>query len=236
VDEPGEDDEKRHRLQRLREQFEGDGNGDLWTALEWVKSRFEISEDLFHELFEGARTDIGSVRIDTVEQLYTYCYRVAGTVGLMTLRIMGTAHDLSVQYSRSMGRAFQLTNILRDVGEDVKRGRCYVPRDILERHAAELPDPGQPVSSEFQKALEELAIRARINFQRSLSLISKVTRDCRWALSMMATAYSWYLDRIERRGFPVWDPPSLPGTVVPYLLYRSWSASRGRPERCLMLS
>ncbi|MFB6356105.1 MAG: phytoene/squalene synthase family protein [bacterium] len=236
VDEPGAVEIKQERLAELDRGLRHGGEGPLWTALGWVRQQYSIPRHLFEDLIKGARRDIGTVVIQTIDQLYDYCYCVAGTVGLMTLRVMGYRHDLCPQYSLSMGRAFQLTNILRDVAEDRERDRCYLPVFLMEKYNARQSWENRNVDQRLLGVLEELARRARLNFRRSVALIEHVNEDSRWPLAMMASAYSWYLRRIEDRNFPLSDPPSLGILTVSRLLYRSWRAVRtGRHERCLML-
>src|SRR5882724_2954010 len=95
--------------------------------------RYKIPAQYFHEMIDGVSSDLQPRRIQTFDQLYRYCYQVASVVGLTTIHIFGFDSREALPLAEKCGVAFQLTNILRDVREDVERGRIYLPQDDLKR-------------------------------------------------------------------------------------------------------
>merc|ERR1719454_2862386 len=126
---------------RLLKIWEGEAEDLIDVALVDAKRKYPTLElEPFLDMIEGMVMDtpqLGKDRYSTWEELYLYCYRVASTVGLMTLPIMGTApgytEDDAKKPAEALGIAFQITNILRDVGEDAVRGRIYLPREDMDR-------------------------------------------------------------------------------------------------------
>src|SRR5690606_772853 len=102
-------------------------------ALQPLVRRFNLPRPAFDALIEGVEMDVGSRRYETFEELYEYCVRVASAVGLMCLEIFGYEDPRAKQYATELGVALQLTNILRDVPEDLARGRVYIPQEDLRR-------------------------------------------------------------------------------------------------------
>ncbi len=107
------------------------------------------------ELLNGLEMDVAGVRYETLEDLLLYCHRVAGTVGAMMAHVLGVSDERAVPHAAELGIAMQLTNISRDIHEDWRRGRLYVPRELLaELGLQELPEhAGQPLSAEARRAL-----------------------------------------------------------------------------------
>lgn len=160
--------------------------------------------------------DLQKFRYDTYDELYEYCYRVAGSVGLMTAPIMGVdpKYDGPLEdvyrAALSLGTANQLTNILRDVGEDARqRGRIYVPLDDLKRFQIEEKDvlKGMYSSSEEKvderwAAFMEFQIhRARRYFQNAEAGVNALQKDARWPVWTALILYSQILDVIEANGY-----------------------------------
>src|SRR5206468_6986638 len=126
---------------------------------------------LFHQVIDGVEMDLEPVRFASFSDLYKYCYRVAAVVGLACIHIWGFRGERAGEYAVSNGIAFQLTNILRDLGEDAARGRVYLPREDLERFGY---DEEALRRSERNAAFQDLmgfeAARARQFYDRSLPL------------------------------------------------------------------
>ncbi len=139
----------------------------------------------------------------TFEDLYRYCYLVASVVGLVCIRIFGYTDPRAEQYAEETGIAFQLTNILRDVKEDVERGRIYLPLDLLDEFGetpaelAELAAPNPRAMTERERAmLATLAIRAEKYYLAANKLIPLLDRDSRAAMWVLVTIYHRLLARI----------------------------------------
>ena len=139
-------------------------------ALAPFVERFTLPRGAFEALIEGVEMDVGGRRYETFDELYEYCIRVASAVGLICLEIFGYRHPASRQYATELGVALQLTNILRDVGEDLARGRVYIPQEDLRRHGCGEEDlrrealrPGHGVRSPAVRTLlAAQAARARV--------------------------------------------------------------------------
>src|SRR5574337_914340 len=111
--------------------FEDSVDSPVITAIGQAARRFHIPKVYFEELLNGMEMDLTHARYATFEELYPYCYRVASIVGLICIEIFGYTNPQTKTYAEQLGIAFQLTNILRDVGVDAQRGRIYLPQDEL---------------------------------------------------------------------------------------------------------
>lgn len=123
----------RHQLHRLREELEGTAQArPLVAQLKVIAERRELDLAIVDELIEGVVGDLGEVRVESEVELLRYCYRVAGTVGLMMCAVLGVDDERGLAHAIDLGVAMQLTNICRDVREDGRRGRIYLPLQRLE--------------------------------------------------------------------------------------------------------
>lgn len=203
--------------QHLESVFARNPVEDADVALVDTLERFPISIQPFRDMIAGQRMDLYRSRYETFEQLKLYCYRVAGTVGLMTTPVMGvdsshkTAPWAQTQAAGNpepeavaLGIANQLTNILRDVGEDARRGRIYIPLEDLERFNYSEKDLLNGVVDERWRELMRFQIaRARRFFaeaERGIGLLSPDARFPVWAALML---YRGILDVIEKNQYDV---------------------------------
>lgn len=236
VDQPRPRDQKKRLLDTLGKNLRGGGSGFLWNALDWVREAYAIPEDCFVDLLLGARTDLGPVCLETYAELETYCQRVAGSVGRMILHVAGADEPPAREAGRDMARAFQLTNILRDVREDHRRRRCYLPVAMLRKEGALRDWKAGRDSPRFRTVLKRLARRARRDYHRSLELLDRLPGRIRFPVAMMTATYSWYLAELDRHDYAVWDRTfSLPTRDLPKLFWASLGALVGPNERCLMV-
>lgn len=162
----------------------------------------------FHDMIAGMVMDVEMDRFETFDQLYLYCYRVAGTVGLMTLPIIGAATPgreglrNASDAALSLGIALQLTNILRDVGEDRLRGRIYLPLEDLRRFRYTEEDLQKCVLDDRYRALMKFQIkRARKYFKRAEKGIPLLAEDARLPVRASLDMYSQILDVLEQNGY-----------------------------------
>jgi len=139
-------DQHRQALDRLKRELEGVYAGQsqpepVLDALTLVVRRHGIPREYPEELLLGMQMDIAGQRYATLQDLLLYCYRVAGTVGLMMCHVLGASSPKARRHAAHLGIAMQLTNICRDVAEDARRGRLYLPEQLLHAHGSPPPDP-----------------------------------------------------------------------------------------------
>ncbi|RMG91078.1 MAG: squalene synthase HpnD, partial [Zetaproteobacteria bacterium] len=113
----------------VQRSFAGHPQHPVGKELSWAASRYALDEELFHEILDGMLMDINRQPVLKQADLSLYCYRVAGTVGLLSIEIFGYSNRRARAYATQLGEALQLTNILRDLGEDARLGRIYLPQE-----------------------------------------------------------------------------------------------------------
>jgi phytoene synthase len=180
-------------------------------ALAPLIPRFNLPRHAFDALVDGVEMDIGSRRYETFPELYEYCTRVASAVGLMCLEIFGYSDPKAKQYAIDLGVALQLTNILRDVPEDLSRGRVYIPLEELRQFGCSEEDlrressaAGGGVQSPAVRALlGHQAERAREYYRRAASSLPRGDARRLVAAEIMGAIYSAILDRIEAADYDV---------------------------------
>ncbi len=190
-----------HRLQRIYDGCPSPVPAD--RALASVVAEFGIPKSLLDALLDGFAWDLQSRRYDTLAQLQDYGARVAGTVGSMMAIIMGTRDARALARACELGVAMQLTNIARDVGEDARLGRLYLPRDWM-REAGLNPDAwlNDPCfSPALGSVIARLLAEANVLYQRAAFGIAKLPRDCRPAIQAARLVYAEIGREIERAGF-----------------------------------
>lgn len=162
-----------------------------------TQERFGIPRELPEELLAGIRMDLTLDRYATWDDLWVYCYRVASTVGLMSMYITGTQTMEAVPYAVQLGVALQLTNILRDVGEDAAAGRIYLPAEDLERFGY-TPEMlmSQVINPGFIQLMNFEIERATALYRAAWAGIRMLPPDCRLGVAAAATLYRGILDKI----------------------------------------
>lgn len=202
ADEPGRSAEEKRRL--LQEWLAAIEQNSLPARLEEVVARHGIERNLLAEIVRGCTMDIQPARFETFAELEKYCWRVACAVGLASIRIFGCNDPASSDYAVNLGHALQLTNILRDVGEDAAAGRIYLPLADLRRFGMSEEDLllGQPAPG-FRELMQFEAGRARSRFDAAIP--PAADRNALLAPEIMKAIYLRVLVRLERRGFPVFD-------------------------------
>ncbi len=195
--------------QKLRDALAGTPSDPVFRELDRVMREFGVPEAVLRELLDGVAMDLAPVRYDTWAELAGYCEGVASSVGEMCTHVFGVQGDAEVRavalrYARTLGLAMQLTNILRDVGEDAKRGRCYLPVQDLAAFGltpAQILD-GSLVATDprWQRFMTQQIARARALYEAAMPgipLLSPDAQRCAWAC---AIGYSGILGAVERIG------------------------------------
>ena len=181
--------------------LEGSPHGPVFLALADAVRRYGIPHDYFHRLIEGVETDLTVRRYATFEELKRYCYLVASVVGLISIEIFGYEGGEEARgHAADLGIALQLTNILRDVQEDLQRGRIYLPGDELTRFGYKDDYVRRGVADEaFHKLMAYQVARAELYFERGRMLLPFLPRRARACVGVMAGIYKSILDDIARR-------------------------------------
>ncbi len=203
----------RHRLiARWREELEaaylGRSTHPVGVALGDAVQRFGLPREVFLELLRGVESDLLGTRIETFDDLTRYCYRVASTVGLLVVELLGYTNPRARAYAEAQGIAVQLVNVLRDVGHDAVAGRIYLPREELERFGVSDESLRLRERSEALRLLFAChAERARLYFERAEALLPDEDRRRLRPAQAMGRIYRDLLDELHRRGFPCTGEP-----------------------------
>jgi phytoene synthase len=176
-----------------------------WIALRETVRRYHIPREYFDELLNGVEMDLTPRRFATFADLEIYCYRVASVVGLIMTHIFGATSPEALRHAAQLGTAMQLTNILRDIGEDHRMGRVYLPQDELHAYGIteEMIGVGQ-VTPAIVSFLRFQIDRARTLYAEAGLGIPLITDDAsRFSTRLMSTHYAQILDAIEQNAYDV---------------------------------
>ncbi|MFO1324786.1 MAG: presqualene diphosphate synthase HpnD [Burkholderiales bacterium] len=186
--------------------FGGTPQHPVAQALVPVVRHFALPAEHFQTVIDGMAMDLEQARYVDFAALELYCHRVAGVVGMMSAEIFGYADAATRGYARDLGVAFQLTNICRDVGEDARRGRIYLPQDELARFGVASSSLLRAEHSDAFRALMAFEVgRARQWYDRAMAQLPAADRRAQRAGLVMAAIYRTLLAEIERDGFRVLD-------------------------------
>ncbi len=232
VDDIADEIEDKHEAERQIRQwhdeigrvFEGQASHPVGHELHWARQHFAWDKELFYEMLDGMLTDISARAFIKESDLNLYCYRVAGVVGLLTIEIFGYNKRQSRHFATTLGNALQLTNILRDVQEDMQRGRIYLPQ--IERIRFKVTDQdiydgnmtksvqalldfyGEKAESAYQQALEQLPLEDRISLRPAI---------------IMAAIYYAQLKRMKSFDFDIWQHSGrIPSWRKMLIAWKAW--------------
>ncbi len=168
---------------------------------------YSIPEQYFKDLLDGMYMDLNKKRYSDFAQLYDYCYKVAGVVGLIMLQIFEINSQEAKPYAIDLGIAFQLTNILKDIKEDYDRGRIYLPQqEMQEFNVTEQDIADKNLNPNFRELLKFQAQRARLYYARCLPGLNLIKdRSCRALVLAMKRMYEETLGVIEKKGYDVFS-------------------------------
>lgn len=191
----------RDEIDRL---YQGVPEHPVGLALLPVIARFDLVREHFLEIIDGMEMDLHHQGFENFSQLSLYCYRVASVVGLMAAEIFGYKDRQTLKYAHDLGMAFQLTNILRDVGEDARRGRCYLPADEMAEAGVTLEQLQQGQWHEgMTKLFTQQAERAQCHYEQAFVRLPEQDRYRQLSGIIMARIYQAILDTIRAQGYPV---------------------------------
>ncbi|GBR36389.1 phytoene synthase [Neoasaia chiangmaiensis NBRC 101099] len=196
---------------RIARLYEGETRGALDRALHAAIQRYNLRQADFDAVIDGMAMDAGAPIVAPDEAtLDLYCDRVASAVGRLSVRAFGDSSDAADRVAHHLGRALQLTNILRDIEEDAERGRLYLPKELLERYGV----PADPNEALYAQGLDTLArvlaARAQDHFRQARITMKMCDRRAMRPARMMAASYVCVLSALQRRG---WRHPERPVRV-----------------------
>lgn len=184
--------------------YDGKPTRPITFALADTVSRYPIPQSAFAGLIEGCRQDLVKNRYATFDELMGYSELVATTISTMSLAIFGYDDDAAVARGRDLATAFQMTNILRDVGDDIQKNRIYLPADEMARFGVSEDDlRASRVTPEFVELMRFQVARVREHYHRAEALLDLIEPDCRRCTCLMGAVYYEVLNRIEERHFAV---------------------------------
>ena len=218
----------RGEIERL---FAGDPQHPVTRAMAPHLAPCAIDRASLVAIIDGMQMDLEQDRYADFEGLRLYCHRVAGVVGVLAAGIFGARSAGTLAYAEQLGLAFQLTNIVRDVGEDARKGRIYLPLEDLQRFGVPAHEilAARP-SDRFVALMRFEAERARACYRQAFALLEPAERRPQRPGLMMAAIYARLLDEIERDGFRVLTHrTSLTPLRKLWLAWKTWVT--GRPPR-----
>ncbi len=199
---------KRLRLAEWRNMLRAASPGEpaLARDVRALIDKYSLSPDMLEEIITGVEMDLSISRYATFDELRVYCYRVASVVGLLSIEIFGYRNLACKEYAIQLGLALQMTNIIRDVGKDLRAGRIYLPQEDLARFdysKAALQD--RQYNERFIRLMKFEAARAREFFGRAAGLLPPEDRPSMVAAEIMSSVYRGLLRRMESDNFCVFE-------------------------------
>jgi phytoene synthase len=231
VDEPGDTQLAAAKLAwwrgELANLFAGKPQHPVTKALAAHLDSYSLSLENLSEIVDGMEMDLTQTRYLDWPALERYCYRVAGVVGILAAGIFGYRDARTLDYAKDLGIAFQLTNIIRDVGEDARKNRIYLPMEDLKRFGLPAADILKlKETAAFRSLMQFEAERARGYYARALATLPSADRRAQRPGLIMAAIYRALLTELERDGFPVLTHRiSLTPLRKFWIAWRTWLAA-----------
>ncbi|MBZ0105586.1 MAG: presqualene diphosphate synthase HpnD [Sulfuricella denitrificans] len=210
--------------EELASTFAGKPHHPVGQALFPAIRAYDLPMEQFTEIIDGMEMDLNNNRYADFKALQLYCYRVASVVGLLAAAIFGYCNRQTTKYAHDLGLAFQLTNIIRDVGEDARRNRIYLPLDELQQFGVSEADILQSRETEaFGRLMTFQIERARHYYRQAMAALPGEDRKSQMPGLIMAAIYQTLLDEIEAEGCHVLkQKTSLPPLRKLWIAWRTW--------------
>ncbi len=207
--------------------FAGHPTHPVSKALQPATQRFGVDQSRLNEIIDGMEMDLSRRRYQDFDSLKLYCHRVAGVVGQLSASIFGYTNPMTIDYAEHLGLAFQMTNIIRDVGEDARRDRIYLPQEDLQKFGvtvAEILDCKQ--TPQFEQLMAFQCERAKSLYAVAFATLSSEDRRPQRPGLIMAAIYRALLDELERDGFKVLNQRlSLTPIRKLWIAWKTWVSS-----------
>lgn len=176
----------------------------LWRSLKRVFNKYEMDVEPFLDMIKGQKMDYVKKSYKTFEELLEYCYLVASTVGLMILPILSPRNHKELRpLAINLGYAMQITNILRDVGEDYRNSKVYIPKELLLKYNYDIKS--QIVNDKFIQLFEDLAKKADEYYDQAIKDIGKIDSDARNAVLLSLLYYKGILEACRENQYDVFN-------------------------------
>ncbi|OGS80407.1 MAG: squalene synthase HpnD [Gallionellales bacterium GWA2_59_43] len=228
VDECSDADVARTTLNWWRDEvdaiYSGRPQHPVAQALVPIVTQFNLAREHLLEIIDGMEMDLEQARYPDFKSLQLYCYRVASVVGLLSAEIFGYTDRQTLKYAHDLGLAFQLTNIIRDVGEDARRNRIYLPMDELQQFGVAAADILNANETEnFHQLMAFQIERARRYYKQAIDHLPAIDRKAQRTGLIMAEIYLATLDEVEKSGCHVLkERVSLTPTYKLWLALKAW--------------
>lgn len=197
-------------------------NRSFWRALVPVFGTYNMDSQAFYDMLTGQKKDIDFKQPETQAELEDYSYYVAGSVGCMLLPILSSKPSKIKDQAIQLGTAMQLTNILRDVGEDLRKKRIYFPKEIFKNYHVSLDDfQNEEITGSFIAMWEYEAKRAEQLYQDSLSMLAQIDNDSKEALLLSLVFYQAILSVIRKNGYDCFTSRNFVSKAQQIKLYQS---------------
>src|SRR3989338_3439924 len=209
---------------QVAEIYGGKPQHPVAIALVPVVQQFNLSQEHLLEIIDGMEMDLDHTRYPDFKSLQLYCYRVASVVGLLSAEIFGYSDRRTLKYAHDLRIAFQLTNIIRDVGEDARRNRIYLPMDELQQFGVAAADIlGARETENFHKLMAFQVERAQRYYRQGLEHLPEADRKAQRAGLIMAAIYRATLDEVVASGCHVLKERISLGTGYKlWLAFKTW--------------
>ena len=206
--------------------YAGNPQHPVTNALRPFIEKFQLTAERLNEIIAGMEMDLTQTRYLDFAGLERYCYHVAGAVGLLAAGIFGYTDPRTLEYAKSLGTAFQLTNIIRDVGEDARKNRIYLPMDELKKFDVPASDIlAARYSENFRELMAFQARRAESFYEKAMQSLPAADRPRQRAGLIMAAIYRATLAEIEREGYRVLTQrTSLTPLRKLWLAWKTWAS------------
>ncbi len=204
--------------------FAGTAKHPVALALAALLPEFKLEQDRLHEIIDGMEMDLTQHRYRDFAELKLYCHRVAGVVGLVSAEIFGYKNPDTLKYAENLGMAFQLTNIIRDVGEDARRDRIYIPLDELARFNVSAADIMHGRHNDAFVELMTFQVERALDYYReAMKILPDEDRKAQRPGLVMAAIYRTLLDEIRADGMQVLNQrTSLTPLRKLWIAWRTW--------------
>ena len=210
--------------------FAGSPQHPVGKALQTVIARYDLPQEYFQEIIDGMEMDLDYNAYRTFKELSLYCYRAASVVGLMAAEIFGYEDRRTLKYAHDLGMAFQLTNILRDIAEDARIGRVYIPEEDMERFQVSRDDilHGR-LNDNMRELLKFEGERTKQYYQQAFCHLPDSDRYRQRSGLIMAAVYQALIKAIEDNDYRIFDERI--NLSPPRKMYIAWQTARREKRR-----